>query len=116
MENVEIRSRVEEQVGYWLSRQKERLGKEISISDKAIEFIVQVIENIKEDPSARWAIKDNYNSFQDIAIQLIPRSLTRSIYNQRYYRNTHIAISSWELLDQFPNILSDFCFIPEDDM
>lgn len=119
MEENQIREAVNSRIENWLNFQEKRANRRIEITEKAKDFIIEVIQNIKDDPSKYWLIDNNYESLQVVAIQLIPKALSRSVRNNRldwYSDNQVITISSWELWRSLSTLIKNFCFIPEDDM
>jgi len=119
MEHSQILERVKKEIKIWEMQQIER-KQQIFITDKAIEFIVEMIDNIVKDPSEYWKLRDK-NAFQELAIARIPNALDLSIHhNQRFRRHIffedNLVISSWEIWYSLSRILERFCFIPEKDM
>ena len=71
MNNLEITERVNSEVNYWKDQQLKN-GYKVNISDSATNFIVELINNIENDPSTYWKLNDDYNTFQSLAIAIIP--------------------------------------------
>lgn len=120
MEEIQIRDQVNLAIKQWSNLQNRR-GISVEITDRAIDFIIELISNIKLDPSPFWRTKDNYSydSAQEFAISLIPNALNdiqRINSYKRRFKSSSITISSWELWNSLTQVLSTFCFIPEDDM
>jgi hypothetical protein len=124
MENNNINFRVNKEIDAWISEQLNFNGNNITISQNARDFIVELITNIKEDPSDFWTDL-NLNSSQDIAISNIQSALNTVVRYRpmRYrlrgiksFRKNDIVITSWEIWDVLSRILVDFCFIPLKDM
>jgi len=86
------------------------------ISPKAKKFIVELIENIQDDPSEYWKLKTSAESVQSLAIGRIGEALDLIIRQKRLMFQHEINISSWELWNSLSRILVRFCFIPEKDM
>ena len=131
MNNLEITERVNSEVNYWKDQQLKN-GYKVNISDSATNFIVELINNIENDPSTYWKLNDDYNTFQSLAIARIPDALNYCIYDdferlpyRRIRRRRFINmiretgemnISTWEIWNSLSLILIDFCFIPQKDM
>lgn len=87
-----------------------------NLTPKAIDFIAEVINNIKEDPSPLWGEKPfNSDDFQREAISLIPEALDY-ILRRRPALYDNSEITTWEIWNSLSRILVRFCFIPEKDM
>ncbi len=131
MENFEIAERVEYEINNW-KKIKIEDGLKVNISENATSFIVELISNIKNDPSTYWKLNNDYESFQNLAIARIPDALDYCTYQgairipYRMWRSRKIFkiisetkeanISTWEIWSSLSHILIDFCFIPEKDM
>jgi len=117
MEKEQIQERVYSVVDNWISLQEKR-NVSVSITEKAKDFLVEVINNIVEDPSAHWRSKNfDQNAAQELAISLIPNAL-HDIYPFRRHnisaKGKDINISSWEIWHALSYILDRWCFIPKD--
>ena len=115
MNNELIKTSVKREVNNWvdidvvLSRRK--------LTPKAIDFIAELIINIKDDPSPLWnnRIINLDDEFQRRAISLIPEALDY-ILLRRPALYLSAEISTWEIWNSLTGILVRFCFIPEKDM
>ncbi|WP_207430958.1 hypothetical protein [Sabulibacter ruber] len=122
MEEYQIKTKVNSAIEQWVNLQNRR-GIHVNITPRAVDFIFELITNIQLDPSKYWRKIDNYNynSAQEFAISLIPNALNEIIisrdFRYRIFKNSSsITISSWELWRALSEVLTTFCFIPEDDM
>lgn len=117
MENSKIREDIDVVVKRWITVQ-ENLNVTVSLSKKAKDFLVEVIDNILQDPSDSWETNEfNKDSAQELAISLIPNALNEILPYRRYnrsIRNENIKISTWEIWHAMTPILSRWCFIPKD--
>lgn len=115
MEEYTINERVKEEIAGW---KKRMYLKNISpnISAKAIDFIIEMINNISEDPSENWGSNRNYDDIQHTALAKIPAALDYITDLQRPNIKKEFTISSWEIWQSLSLIMIKFCFIPEKDM
>jgi len=116
MEQSEIRGRVEIEIAKWadLNRLRERYA---TVTPKAMDFIVEVIENIVEDPLRNWKEQESDSSnSQQYAISLIPNALNDVVNHRRgrHFRSDNIEITTWEIWISLSEILKNWCFIPRD--
>lgn len=112
-------SQIFEQVSYEIDNWQNKMAQRkvyTKISPKAKKFIVELIENIQEDPSEYWKLKTPSESLQILAIGRIPEALDIIVRHRRLLFHHEIHISSWELWNSLSRILIRFCFIPEKDM
>ncbi|MCH7408954.1 hypothetical protein MM239_06080 [Belliella sp. DSM 111904] len=112
-----IREQVNRQIKEWIRLQNE-LGGEYSISPKAIDFVVEVVENIQEDPSSTWQRENfNYEASQERAISLVPEALNDIIAYGRlrsYRRRRDRKITSWEIWHSLSRTIEKWCFVPKE--
>ena len=114
-----IREQINSQIKGWL-RLQNNIGREWSISPKAIDFIVEVVENIQEDPSSTWQRENfNFEASQELAISLVPNALNDIIGNGRLrgYGRRRIMdgkITSWEIWHSLSRTIDNWCFVPKE--
>lgn len=119
MNNNIIREQVNEQIKGWL-RLQNNIGRQWSISPKAIDFIVEVVENIQEDPSQTWQRENfNFEASQELAISLVPNALHDIIANGRLRgyrrrRNVDGKITTWEIWHSLSKTIDKWCFVPKE--
>lgn len=116
MEQIQIRKNVEHEIEKWKNLLSRR-NQYAKLTPKAIDFIVEVIENIQEDPRAAWKEKEiiTLNS-QSYAISLIPNALNDIINKSqyKYSKRPEIYISTWDIWFSLSDTLKNWCFIPRD--
>lgn len=120
METNQIRQSVQDEITKWTNLQS-RNDVRVNFSKRAINFIVEVVENIELDPSENWRKQDNfnYNSAQEFAISLIPNALNdvSKYKNWKYQKKKEkITITSWEIWQSLSEIIRIWCFIPKNDL
>lgn len=116
MPTDQFRRDIEASVERWSSLQSRR-SQVVTFSPGAIDFLVQMIENIKQDPSSFWTEEINYDTAQEFALSLIPNILNELLNSYRFRGNLNqpeLRITSWEIWHSLSNILSNWCFIPKD--
>lgn len=117
MQKFQIEENIKTYVTSWEALQKMR-NLNVSLSEKAKEFLVEVIDNIQQDPSSNWKTDEfNKNSAQELAISLIPNALNEIMLHRgpnHSGNNLSISISTWEIWHSMTPILKNWCFIPKD--
>ncbi|WP_417559057.1 hypothetical protein [Mesoflavibacter zeaxanthinifaciens] len=112
MDKTEIRKEVVNQIDKW--RSLARLNnRNVEVSDNVINFISDLIENLKTDPPQGWKSRRiDYSNGQSYALSLIPNALND--VDRRLRFRSHSVISVWEIYESLSVILKNWCFIPED--
>ena len=117
MEKFQITQEVKAIVEKWIDLQVKNRAT-IKITDKAISFLIEIIENIEQDPSDNWIFTEfNKSSAQELAISYIPNALNEIIHMRRFrfkHLDTPIKITTWEIWHSMSLLLRNWCFIPKD--
>jgi hypothetical protein len=108
---IEIASGVDVAVRQWQTAEQAR-GADVQLSPRALDLVVRMIENIKDDPSPRWQ-EFNVDSIQREAVAMVP-TLLRGIPLRRLRNGKASLVTSWEILHAASSILDRFCPIPKD--
>ncbi|HBF21575.1 MAG: hypothetical protein CMI36_02525 [Owenweeksia sp.] len=115
MDKKEIGALVNDKLKDWM-QSNEQIGRYYSLSDKARDFIIEVIDNIKADPSPNWNIRGReFENGQRYAISLIPEAFNQ-ISSPRYFKyradlENKQKITTWEIWQSLSDILQNRCFI-----
>jgi len=116
MEKTLIKIKIEQEVQKWIEINKIR-EREIKISSSALDFIVEVINNIEKDPSRNWKEqKFDFDYYQMQAISIVPNALNDVMRGRdlRRLRYGEIEISTWDIWLSLSDIIRNWCFIPRD--
>lgn len=117
MNDFELNIRVSKEIERWTYEQRD-LGKRIEFSENSKNLIVEIIQNIENDPSRFWVRQRNLEFAQERAISKISDALNMLLQrsNRLQNRDFDIYLSPWEIYMNLTPILIEFCFIPERDM
>ena len=118
MTKNEIKEQVLFEINKWQDLTREN-GYEIVLSEKSIEFICTLIDNIETDRSPLWRKTGNLPS-QKTAISLIVNGLNDLMLNYRYkFRENSnklrsFKITTWEIWHNLSRILDHYNILPKD--
>jgi len=114
MELDEIKKGVQTSIDKWL--EFERMSQNsLELTKGASELVVQMIVNIKDDPSPSWKeVELELDSVQRFVISTIPNILLDMNREYRSFNWKQQKVSSWEILHKISDALDKWCPIPKD--
>lgn len=111
MERQQIHEKIQAEINNW--QETQQLRYKPVLTSHAFNFLVEVVDNIRTDPSKSWRIP-TYDDHQERAVALIPKALSDVYRSYPHYQANAIPISTWELWHSMSQILHTMCFIPKD--
>ena len=113
MEITEIEERVENAIQEWRNLPF-RTRSAPEVTHGAINAMVQIIYNVKKDPSPKWRDM-NLDNVQDYIIKNLPLMMFDFERPDLPYRRVRWKkkITSWEVWEGLHVKISDFCPIPD---
>jgi hypothetical protein len=121
MEKSEIKVQVIKKIDLWTKTKLETFGRDIIFSEKSVELLCNIIENIEIDRSSFWLDIPGQEIGGDLdqrkAIELLPYFFDDTISSlaRRSVSNNDVEfkVTTWEILHALSKNLDWLCFIPK---
>lgn len=120
MEKSEINNQVREKIDSWSVTHSKLFSRNITFTDRAVELLCTIIENIEKDSSLLWRDflydREILEMSQQKAIESLPiffDMLVKQRGLNRFFSRKDTVITTWVILHSISRGLDMLCFIPK---